>query len=342
MPADLHRVRYLLEAIDRGSFSSAATSLGVAQTALGRHVAELERLYGQRLLHRTGRGVVPTAFAENFLPRMRSLVREADRLFEDICAASDQVAGRIRLGLIQSVGAYIITPLLREVSAKHPRIEISIRDGLTEHINEWLADGHIDIGVNYAGHADRRTVDALIDIDFYLVGAAGDPNLAEASCTLERAAAFQFVLPHAHQSLRAKMEHVFASCGLRLQVAIETDSVQTSVDLVRTPGLYTLVPLHLATHYVRAGTLAATKIVEPVITRQLILLHRLRKPVTPAVKVVAEILRRQVPAQVLAGEIPGARVATSEREVGRGADTFKQSVTDSTRSNGKRSADGRA
>ena len=307
MPPELQKLRNLLEIVDRGSFSSAALSLGIAQSALSRHIQELEQVYGQRLLHRTGRGVVPTEVAERFLPRVRALLHEAEQLSHDILAARGEVVGRVRLGSIHSIGGFIITPLLREISTHYPRIAISIRDGLTDHINEWLAAGLIDLAVSYADHSNRRASDALMLVDYYVVGASGDPQLDRSWCTMREAATLPMVLPNPQVRWRLEVERVLARHGLSLQVAIETDSVQTIMDLVRSPDHYSIVPMHLAAPYVANGVLVSAKIVDPVITRRVDLLYPSPKTASSATKVVADILRRQVRSQVAAGGIPGAR-----------------------------------
>ena len=54
---DLRQIRYFVTVAERGSFSSAASALNVAQSALSRHVKDLERDLGGALLERGSRGV---------------------------------------------------------------------------------------------------------------------------------------------------------------------------------------------------------------------------------------------------------------------------------------------
>src|SRR5260221_7214866 len=61
---DLRRLELLLQVADFGSFSKAATVLGIAQPALGRQIQKLEEECGVRLFYRHGRGVSPTPAGE--------------------------------------------------------------------------------------------------------------------------------------------------------------------------------------------------------------------------------------------------------------------------------------
>ncbi|HEY8368076.1 MAG TPA: LysR family transcriptional regulator, partial [Thermodesulfobacteriota bacterium] len=68
---DLRKLRYFVHVAELGGFGRAARSLGVAQPALSRHVRDLERELGVRLLHRNGRGVLLTDAGMHLLPRAK-------------------------------------------------------------------------------------------------------------------------------------------------------------------------------------------------------------------------------------------------------------------------------
>ncbi len=307
MPNSIQKWRYLLEVADRGGFAAAAAALGVAQSALSRHVKELEQFYGYRLLHRTGRGVVPTTVAETFLPRIRALVREAERLSDDILAARGDVVGRIRLGIAQSLSGHVLTPLLREIAVRHPRLDIFVREGLSDHIDQALATGDADLGILYARHDEHRADDEfLMSTDFVLAGAAGEPCLAQPTCTLKDASRLSLIAAATPNRWRSWVEHVFATAGLRLTIASELDSLQAIKDLVQLPGHFSIISPHLVQREVEAGLVATSKIVDPFMRRRAVLRYPARKSMNLGCKAIADILHRQVREHVHAGRIPHA------------------------------------
>lgn len=58
------QVRYFVKIVEAGSISRAAAIVHIAQPALSKHMVELEDELGLSLLHRTSRGVTPTADGE--------------------------------------------------------------------------------------------------------------------------------------------------------------------------------------------------------------------------------------------------------------------------------------
>lgn len=306
MSVELHRLSYFLEVVDRGSFSAAAASLGVAQSALSRQVKELETQWGERLLHRTGRGVIATDFAERFLPQIRTLVYQSGQLLDDVAAARGEIVGRVRLGMLQSFSSLILTPLLIEVSHRFPRIEMYVREGLADHVEEWLASGQADVGILYARHSEPYAKsEFLMSADLFLIGAGGDPRLVSTTCKLREASRLPLILPALPNRWRLTIENACMSLGLRLEVAHELDSLQTIKDFVKTPGHYSILPLHAVRTEVEAGLLAASRIVEPSITREVVLSFSARRPASRGALQIAEMLRSQVQTQIASGIIPG-------------------------------------
>ncbi len=304
--ASLHQLRYFLEVVDRGSFSGAAASLGVAQSALSRHVKELEERFGDRLLYRTGRGALPTEFAERFLPRIRMLCDESQQLFDDVIASRGDVAGRVRLGILQSLSGLILTPLLLEIGERYPRIEMHVREGLADHIEEWLANGHADLGVLYAQPLTRRSAaEFLMSADLFVIGRGGDARIEKDTIPLGEVVHLPLVLPAPPNRWRLTIDHACANQSLKLNLVHELDSLQTIKDLIVSRGHFSILPLHAVQREVRAGSISVCRIVDPAIERDVVLRLTNWHQASRGTAKVAEILRRQVMEQVKSGALSG-------------------------------------
>src|SRR4249920_2223508 len=89
------RWRVLLTVVEAGSLSKAALVLSMPQSMVSRAVGQLERESGERLFVRTGRGMQPTEFATQLLPRVARLVADADVLLEEMRSARGQPMGNV-------------------------------------------------------------------------------------------------------------------------------------------------------------------------------------------------------------------------------------------------------
>lgn len=122
--SELDDIRGFVAVVETGGFSSAARRLGVSKSIVSRRIARLEEELGTRLLSRTTRGVSPTEAGLEFKAR-------GERILADLAEARDAVArhgarivGRLRLSLPLSFGIRHVAPLLADLAARHPGLEI--------------------------------------------------------------------------------------------------------------------------------------------------------------------------------------------------------------------------
>ena len=81
---DLRQLRYFVAVAERGGFAAAASTLNIAQSALSRHVKELERELGGALLERGARGVTVTESGKVLLARGRWLFGTIDDIKAEV------------------------------------------------------------------------------------------------------------------------------------------------------------------------------------------------------------------------------------------------------------------
>ena len=123
---DWNLVRSFLAALDHGSLLGAARALGASQPTLGRHIAELEAQLGTVLFERTGRGLLPTAMAEQLAASARAMESGADQLARSISGADAEESGTVRLSASQPVACYLLPPLLAQMRLALPGIQVEL------------------------------------------------------------------------------------------------------------------------------------------------------------------------------------------------------------------------
>jgi len=116
---DLRLVRYFTAVADRRHFGRAAADLLIAQPSLSRQIRRLEQQLGARLLDRTPQGTRLTAAGEVFLPRAKSLLRDAAQAAAATRAAAQP--SRVTIGYTPGI---IITPAIRQLRRQHPDADV--------------------------------------------------------------------------------------------------------------------------------------------------------------------------------------------------------------------------
>ncbi|QUH02025.1 LysR family transcriptional regulator [Saccharopolyspora erythraea] len=144
---EARHLRYALALAEHQHFGRAAASLGIAQPPLSTQIAALEREVGERLFHRTSRGVLPTAAGEAFLTRARSALAEMRLAQVDAGRAARGETGRLRIGFI---GSALLDPLpgvLGRFRRTHPQVRLSLQELDTPTGTAALLAGELDVAV---------------------------------------------------------------------------------------------------------------------------------------------------------------------------------------------------
>ncbi len=233
---DLKQLEYFVRVAELGSFTKAALALDVAQPALSRQVRLLEVELRQNLLIRNGRGATPTDAGKLLLEHGRGILHQVERAREELGRVRGALAGRVAIGLPPSLARVITVPLTRAFRAQLPEASLSISEGLSATMQEWLHTGRLDIAVLYnASPAPDIEITPLMEEELMLVQPR-PPGLAEEPppppVPLAEVAALPLVIPSRPNALRMHVEAEMAAIGLRPTVALEIDGVSAILDLV--------------------------------------------------------------------------------------------------------------
>ena len=133
------------------SAASAAPArlLGIAQPAISRQIRSLEVELRQNLLLRNGRGATPTEAGKRLLEHARGILQQVDRARREVDETKDAPVGHVVVGLPPTVARHLTLPVVREFRQRYPGGSLSIVEGLSATIHEWLLVGRVDVGVVY-------------------------------------------------------------------------------------------------------------------------------------------------------------------------------------------------
>lgn len=296
-------LQYFVSIAETGSFTKSALQNNVAQSALSRRVRDLEAEMGNALFYRNGRGVVLTEAGETFLAAARAILAQREALCQDMRRAAGELDGTVKLAVPPSVGLVLLAPLLHQIRTDHPRIRMRVLEGFSGHVADWLAAGKVDLAVLYKMKASTLLdAEHLLFEDMFLISAPDAPRMGRADgVPMTELAAEDLVLPGIPHGLRVLVEDAAARAGVTLNVAMEVETLPTIYDLVRTGGLRTVLPLAAVKQEVAEGRLIAQRIVDPVISRELILAHAPHRAAAPVTKAVVRLIRSKISELVRSG-----------------------------------------
>ncbi|HAJ13420.1 MAG: LysR substrate-binding domain-containing protein [Hydrogenophaga sp.] len=268
---DLKQLEYFVRVAELGSFTRAAQALDVAQPALSRQVRLLEVELRQNLLLRNGRGATPTEAGKLLLAHGRGILHQVERAKEELGRVRGALAGRVAIGLPPSMARALTVPLIRLFRERLPEASLSITEGLSTTMQEWLLNGRLDIAVLYnAQPVPEIEISPLQDEELWLVEPR-PPGLAEEPppppVPLATVARMPLVIPSRPNALRMHIEAEMAALGERPTVALEIDGVSAILDLVADGAGSALLSHNAVARSIRPSAYRMRRIEPPLRTR---------------------------------------------------------------------------
>lgn len=142
---NLRQLRYLVALADHRHFRRAAEACGVTQSTLSVGIRELEAMLKIPLAERTKRAVFLTAAGEQIAERARGLLREAESLVEMGAKAALPLTGQLALGVIPTIGPFLLPRLLPHITEQYPDLKLVLREDKTSTLLDRLATGRLDL-----------------------------------------------------------------------------------------------------------------------------------------------------------------------------------------------------
>ncbi len=291
---ELRQLRYFAAIAHHGSFSKAAESVFVAQSALSHQVAQLEAELGARLLHRLPRGVTLTESGRVFLPHALSMLRQESDARASVLGPIDQPAGKVVFGVPPSICSVFALPLLQAVRHTLPRVDFELTEELSGSLAAQLRAGTLDLAVLLDdGELDQYRWHPLLEERLYLISGGGRDGAAVArGITLRKALAMPLLLPRAGQGVRPILEAAAQRHGLPPpNVVSEINSVTILRSTLQAGIGHTIQALSAFKSDVETGVLRATPVRAPEIARGLATCHSRNVPLSSAAAAVLALAR---------------------------------------------------
>jgi DNA-binding transcriptional LysR family regulator len=148
--ADLSLFRHVVEA---GSITHGAERANLALASASTRIRNMETALGAPLLLRRRQGIAPTPAGRTLLQHARAILRQAERLREDLGAYAGGFAGQVKVLSNTNAITEFLPETLSSFLAGHPNVSIDLEERLSDEIVGLIAEGVGDIGI-VAGTVD--------------------------------------------------------------------------------------------------------------------------------------------------------------------------------------------
>lgn len=282
--------RTFVQVVERGTLSEAAASLHLTQPTVTRQLQQLERECGTALFDRSGRRMVLNRPGQRVYQTARQVLALEQRLLDELREFADPDVGTIYIAAGLTPSIYLLPPVLAAYRNAHPKVQFQVQSGSSREVLDLLYSGTVDMGVVTTAEADGDlTLTPLMLDRLLLVAAPHHPLIADGSqrtglnefstsppevraqvLTQRRShvrevrfaelSAWPMVLMRPESGLRAIVESLAGSSGAKLQIAMETDSLESLNRLVQTGVGLSVLPQSAVSDDLTAGRIVEVKV----------------------------------------------------------------------------------
>ncbi|AXT27960.1 hydrogen peroxide-inducible genes activator [Ruegeria sp. AD91A] len=144
MRPTLRQLEYIVTVSRLGRFSLAAEVLNVSQPSLSTQIATVEQELGVRIFDRNRGGIQVTTKGEELILRAQKILAEVKDL-RHAMSNDMPVGGRLRLGVLPSIGPYLLPQAIKQVHQIRPGLRIVVREENTLDLEQGLKSGRFDL-----------------------------------------------------------------------------------------------------------------------------------------------------------------------------------------------------
>jgi LysR family hydrogen peroxide-inducible transcriptional activator len=245
----LTELKYIVAVARERHFGRAAEACFVSQPTLSVAVKKLEDELDVKIFERGGAEVSVTPLGEQIVRQAQQVIEQAAAIKEIAKLGKDPVSGPLRLGVIYTIGPYLLPDLVRQAIDRVPQMPLMLQENFTSKLLEMLRTGELDCAILAEPFPDAGlAVAALYDEPFMAAVPASHPLARRKQISAEELKAETMLLLGTGHCFRDHVLEVcpeyarFASAAEGIRKSFEGSSLETIKYMVASGMGVTVVP----------------------------------------------------------------------------------------------------
>ena len=206
----LTELKYIVAVAREKHFGKAAEACHVSQPTLSLAIKKLEDELELKLFERSATEVTVTPLGNEVVLQAQSVLEQASQIKEIAKRGKDPLAGALKLGVIYTIGPYLLPDLVKNIIAKTPQMPLMLQENFTVKLLELLRTGELDCAILAEPFPDANLAVAhLYDEPFLAAMPANHPFAKQTSVTVDQLKAETMLLLGTGHCFR---DHVLEVC----------------------------------------------------------------------------------------------------------------------------------
>jgi DNA-binding transcriptional LysR family regulator len=287
----IETLKMFCDVVDTGSFSAAAQRNHVTQSAVSQQMRSLEARYGQRLLLRGAQATAPSEAGTRLHRAARELLLGFESMEASMRDPAAEVSGEVTLATIYSVGLYELSPYLRVLLERYPKVRLRLSYRRSDLVVEDVLSGMAHVGiVAYPAPRARLEVLPFKSDQLVLVCAPDHPLARRRKVALEHLAGVRFIGFSPDIPTRKAVDRILRREGVQVETVMEMENVETIKQAVGLGMGVAILPSATVSAEEQNGVLVTRVFAGRALTRPIGLLLRRGRSLDRAAEAVVKVL----------------------------------------------------
>ncbi len=293
MSLTLKQLRYFSALAETLHFGRAAKLCHITQPALSMQIRDLEANLGLTLIERGSSGLLLTQEGHEVAKRAHDILLAVQDLTEVASHNRHPLSGKLRLGVIPSVGPYLLPKILPQIHESYPELQLNLRESQTRYLIDDLIDGHLDLLIlALPVEPDDIETMPLFDDQFSVALPPEHPLSSRKKIDQNELGGEHLLLLEEGHCLR---DQALAVCQMTKTDEFRASSLSTVIQMVANGyGLTILPALSLPTEVTAQDGISVVPFADPVPSRTIGLAWRQSSPHKPEFAEFGDFIRLRV------------------------------------------------
>ncbi|WP_077215181.1 LysR family transcriptional regulator [Bacillus dakarensis] len=280
---DLYRIFNVVS--KNNSFSKAAHELYMTQSAVSQAISKLEKELDIQLFYRTSKGVVLTNEGSLLNEHVNSALGIIQAAEDKILEFKSLKTGELRIGVGDTISRYFLLPYLEEFRTAYPGVKLTILNGTTTEICEFIKSGKADIGIcNLPIQEENLQVIPCKEIQDIFVCGEKYKKITEKPISLEYLMRMPLIFLEKKSNSRIYVENFLKKRGFQVSPVFELGSYDLLLEFTKINLGIACVTKEFSKDYLNSGNLYEVTLEETIPKRNIGICYLRNVPLSRAAK----------------------------------------------------------
>ena len=186
----LTELRYIVAVARERHFGRAAAACHVSQPTLSIAVKNLEEELDLKIFERASNEITVTPVGQDVIAQAQRVLDQVASIKEIAKLGKDPLAGPLRLGIIYTIGPYLLPQLVKQMIKRVPQMPLILQENFTVRLLEMLRLGELDAAILAEPFADHGLAQTPLYDEGFMIAVPSDHAFASrksvASSELEK------------------------------------------------------------------------------------------------------------------------------------------------------------